>query len=250
MLSNSARRSGHNATCLASLLALPSTKLHKLLTRYAFYSVHVSAPWCYKYRSDCLQLFDKVTVLYEGQQIYFGPADEARAYFERLGFECPASQTTPDFLTSMTSASERRVRPGFENATPRTSDDFAKCWKESPERKRLLMDIEDYNNSHPLKGEQLQRFALSRALEKSSNQRQNSPYTLSYVSQVFLCMWRDIQRIKNDPTVPLAMLFINFVESLVVSSIFFNLPQTTASFVKRGGAIFMVVSLHKLIFWR
>ena len=137
-----------------------------------------------------------MTVLYEGRQIYFGPASEARAYFERLGFECPTSQTTPDFLTSMTSPSERRIRKGLENKTPRTSDDFAQCWKTSPERQQLLRAIEDFDKSYPLQGEQRNLFALSRTKEKSSKQRQNSPYTLSYWGQVRLCMWRDVQRIK------------------------------------------------------
>jgi ATP-binding cassette subfamily G (WHITE) protein 2 (PDR) len=190
------------------------------------------------------QVFDKVIVLYEGRQIYFGPSNEARSYFERLGFEFPASQTTPDFLTSMTSPSERRIRKGFENTTPRTSDDFARCWKESPERQHLLQAIDEYNNTYPLRGEQHDRFALSRTLEKSKKQRQKSPYTLSYWSQIRLCMWRDVQRLKNDPSVPLTMLIVNFFEALIIASIFYNLPQTTASFFKRGGVLFMVVLLN------
>jgi len=44
--------------------------------------------------ANAVQLFDKVTVLYEGRQIYFGLANDARSYFELLGFECPSSQTT------------------------------------------------------------------------------------------------------------------------------------------------------------
>lgn len=44
-------------------------------------------------------LCDKALVLYEGKQIYFGPADEAREYFELMGWHCPARQTTGDFLT-------------------------------------------------------------------------------------------------------------------------------------------------------
>lgn len=36
-------------------------------------------------------------------------------------------------------------------------------------------------------------------MEKSKNQRENSPYTLSYVGQVRLCMWREFQRLKKDP---------------------------------------------------
>jgi ATP-binding cassette subfamily G (WHITE) protein 2 (PDR) len=183
-----------------------------------------------------------VTVLYEGRQIFFGRTCDARSYFERLGFECPASQTTPDFLTSMTSPSERRIKPGHENTTPRTSDDFARCWKDSPERQQLLQDIEQYQQAHPLSGADHEQFTKARDLEKSRSQRQKSPYTLSYWAQVKLCMWREVQRLKNDPTVPLTMLTINFIEALVIASIFYNLPGTTASFFGRGGILFMMVS--------
>lgn len=187
-------------------------------------------------------MFDKVTVLYEGRQIYFGPTNKARQYFEQLGFECPASQTTPDFLTSMTSPSERRIKAGYENKTPRTSDDFAKCWKESPERHQLLEEIESYNKAHPLKGDDHQQFTLSRNLEKSQKQRQKSPYTLSYWGQIKLCMWREVQRLKNDPSVPIVMLTVNFFEGLIIASIFYNLQANTASFFMRGGVLFMMVS--------
>jgi len=190
------------------------------------------------------QLFDKVTVLYEGRQIYFGPTQEARGYFQRLGFECPLYQTTPDFLTSMTSASERRIRPGCENTTPRTYDDFARCWKESVERKRLLRAIDDYHQAHPLKGETYKQFILSRRLEKSKKQRQKSPFTLSYLAQTRLCMWRDFQKLKGDPSIPLTMLTVNFFEALIIASIFFNLPQNTDSFFRRGGMLFMVTLMN------
>jgi ATP-binding cassette subfamily G (WHITE) protein 2 (PDR) len=192
--------------------------------------------------ANILQTFDKVIVLYEGRQIFFGPSNAARSYFERLGFECPKSQTTPDYLTSMTSPSERRIKAGYENTTPRTSDDFTRCWRESPERQILLQDIKQYNEAHPLGGKDHERFSYARTLEKSHRQRQNSPYTLSYWGQIKLCMWREVQRIKNDPSVPLTMLGINLVEALVIASIYYNLPASTASFFSRGGVLFMMVS--------
>jgi ABC-type multidrug transport system ATPase subunit len=46
-----------------------------------------------------LQLFDKVTILYEGRQIYFGRVGDAKKFFVDMGFECPDRQTTADFLT-------------------------------------------------------------------------------------------------------------------------------------------------------
>lgn len=187
-------------------------------------------------------MFDKVTVLYEGRQIYFGHASKAREYFQRLGFDCPESQTTPDFLTSMTSASERRIRSGHEATTPRTPDEFAGRWQESPERKQLLQQIQAYTEEHPLKGKNRDQFSLSRTQEKSAHQRQSSPYTLSYWGQICLCMWRDLQRIKGDPSVPITMIVVNFFEALIIASIFYNLPGTTESFFKRGAVIFMIVS--------
>ncbi|KAF2995891.1 hypothetical protein E8E13_004640 [Curvularia kusanoi] len=189
-------------------------------------------------------VFDKVTVLYEGRQIYYGPAREARTYFQRLGFECPDSQTTPDFLTSMTSASERRIKPGYENMTPRTSDDFARCWKESIERQTLLQSIEKYKQEHPLKASGHEQFAASRSLEKSRKQRTKSPYTLSYWGQIYLCMWRELQRLKGDPSVPITMITVNFFEALIIASIFYNLPGNTSSFFMRGGVLFMMVLLN------
>ena len=144
----------------------------------------------------------------------------------------------------MMSPSERRIKTGFEDTTPRTSDDFARCWKDSIERQRLLQDIEAYSNAHPLHGEHREKFALSRAMEKSKKQRTKSPYTLSYWGQIFLCMWRELQRLKNDPSVPITMVILNFFEALIVASIFYNLPGTTASFFSRGAVLFMMVLLN------
>src|SRR5512140_3209243 len=94
-------------------------------------------------------MFDKVTVLYQGRQIYFGSCEGAGAYFEDLGFERAPRQTTPDFLTSITS-SERRVRPGLERSIPRTPEEFVRRWRESSQHKMLMNDIENFNAKYPL----------------------------------------------------------------------------------------------------
>jgi hypothetical protein len=92
------------------------------------------------------------------------------------------------------------MKLGFENFAPRTSEEFARCWSKSSEREALLLQIEQYNLRHPPEGDDHEHFALSRKMEKSKQQRENSPYTLSYWRQMTLCMWREFQRIKNDPS--------------------------------------------------
>lgn len=198
----------------------------------------------YQAPQSAYDIFDKVIVLYEGRQIYFGPCTEAQAYFENLGFDCPDRQTTADFLTSMTSPLERVVRKGFENKVPCTPDDFAKVWKASQERAALVQEVDEYNQRYTIGGEYLERFKESRKAQQSKHQRVQSPYTLSYVGQVKLCLRRGFWRLKGDPSLTFTQLFGNFTMSLIISSIFYNLPQTTDSFFSRSALLFFAILLN------
>lgn len=115
-------------------------------------------------------MFDKVTVLYEGKQIYFGDCHEAKAYFINMGFECSPRQTTADFLTSLTSPSERRVRQGFEARTPRTSDEFVLAWKRSPAYAKLRQTIFNYESRYPNGGQSVSLFKASRRMRQAHYQ--------------------------------------------------------------------------------
>ncbi|CAL1190706.1 unnamed protein product [Candida parapsilosis] len=68
----------------------------------------------YQCSQDAYDLFDKVVVLYEGYQIFFGRADKAKEFFVNMGWDCPQRQTTADFLTSLSNPSERKPRPGLK----------------------------------------------------------------------------------------------------------------------------------------
>ncbi|TAQ88464.1 hypothetical protein B7494_g3247, partial [Chlorociboria aeruginascens] len=131
--------------------------------------------------------FDKAVVLYEGRQIYFGPCDEAKQYFIDMGWECPARQTTGDFLTSITNPSERKVRQGFEKKVPRTPDEFEKYWKESTTYKDLIQEIEDHEKEFPMGGKTLETFQASRKGMQANHLRPESPYTINIPMQIKYC---------------------------------------------------------------
>ncbi|KAL8727059.1 MAG: hypothetical protein Q9166_006302 [cf. Caloplaca sp. 2 TL-2023] len=87
--------------------------------------------------------FDKVTLLYEGRQIFFGRAEAAKRYFTDLGFDCLDGTTTADYLTSLTNPAERLVKEGFQHQVPQTPEDFEHVWRVSEDRKQLMQEIED-----------------------------------------------------------------------------------------------------------
>lgn len=198
----------------------------------------------YQAPQSAYDMFDKAAVLYEGRQIFFGRADEAKQYFVDLGFECPPRQTTPDFLTSMTSPSERIVRPGFEGKAPRTPDEFAVAWKNSAHYERLQAEIEQYKLDHPIGGEDAQKFRAQRRLHQSKSNRPKSPYTLDYWQQVHLCLWRGWRRLSGDPSLTIGALIGNTIMALVISSVFFNLQDNTASFFQRGALLFFACLMN------
>lgn len=198
----------------------------------------------YQAPQHAYDMFDKVSVLYEGEQIFFGRTTEAKAFFERQGWFCPQQQTVPDFLTSLTSPSERRAAEGYEDKVPRTPAEFAKRWRESPEYAKLQADIVAYNKKYPVGGQYYQDFLASRRAQQSKHTRAASPYTLSYWGQVKLCLRRGFWRLKADPSLTLTQLFGNSVMALIISSIFYNLQPTTASFYSRGGLLFFAILMN------
>ncbi|KAL4914353.1 ABC drug exporter AbcA [Aspergillus aurantiobrunneus] len=200
----------------------------------------------YQAPQSAYEYFDKVLVLYEGREIYFGRTTTAKQYFIDMGFVCPDRQTDADFLTSMTSHLERVVRPGYEGRVPRTPDEFAARWKASPERAQLMQDIANYNAKFTMDGEPLDQFKQSRRAQQAKVQRVGSSYTLSYAQQVNLCLWRGFQRLKADPSVTISQLFGNTIVSLIIASIFYNLQPETSTFFQRGALLFFAVLINAL----
>ncbi|GFF23501.1 ABC transporter CDR4 [Aspergillus udagawae] len=226
---------------LDSANALEFCKTLNLMTKYAGATVAVAI---YQASQSAYDVFDKVTVLYEGRQIYFGRTDEAKEFFTNMGFDCPERQTTADFLTSLTSPSERVVKPGFEGKVPQTPDEFVTAWKSSEAYAKLMREIDEYDREFPIGGASLEKFIESRRAMQAKNQRVKSPYTISVWQQIQLCMIRGFQRLKGDSSLTVSQLVGNFIMALVIGSVFYNLPDDTSSFYARGALLFFAVLLN------
>ncbi|KAL9123282.1 MAG: hypothetical protein Q9187_000154 [Circinaria calcarea] len=208
------------------------------------YDVSSSTPSGTCSRLIVVEIFDKVVVLYEGRQIYFGRTEDAKKYFLDMGFLCPNRKTTPDFLTSLTSDEERIVKTGFENKVPRSPDEFAAAWKKSSTYAQLKKDITAYETQFPIGGESVGQFLTSRRAQQSRGQRAKSPYTLSIGKQIGLCVSRGFDRLRGDMSLALSGLIGNTVMALIIGSVFYNLQPDTNSFYSRGALLFFAVLLN------
>ncbi|KAA8650140.1 hypothetical protein EYZ11_011024 [Aspergillus tanneri] len=192
-------------------------------------------------------LFDKAVVLYEGRQIYYGPASKAKAFFECQGWFCPTRQTTGDFLTSVTNPVERKPREGMESKVPRTPAEFEAYWRQSEEYKALQQEMSDYESTtSSQKEENLQQFQHQKRLEQASHTRARSPYLLSVPMQIKLNTKRAYQRVWNERTSTITMFISHIILALIVGSVFYGTPEATIGFYAKGATLFYAVLLNAL----
>lgn len=122
-----------------------------------------------------------------------------------------------------------------------------------------MNDIETFDKEHPVGGDDLEAFKISRRAQQAKSQRVTSPYTLSYRQQVEvslgparnpnrsqylvqICLWRGFRRLAADPSLMLTQIIGNSIFALILSSIFYNLQPNTDSFYRRGALLFFAVS--------
>ena len=130
-------------------------------------------------------LFDKVMILDEGRQVFFGRPSEARAYFEGLGYKALPRQSTGDYLTGCTDPNERQFAPGRSaRDTPSTPEalensylmsNYSRSNEDSLEKYKLLMDTEKTDQ---------ETFRAAVAADKKKGVSAKSPYTLGFIGQV------------------------------------------------------------------
>lgn len=193
--------------------------------------------------------FDKVCVLVEGKQVFYGPVCEAKGYFEEMGFICSPGANIADFLTSVSVPTERQIRPGFEDRVPETADEFVARFRASDVFNRggaQAIPITDRTLE-----QETQDMKHVRTLEKNRSMsswfsRKKSPYHVSLGRQILACTKRQFQIIWNDRLTNMLNIASALILSLVTSSLFYNLQGDSTSIFTRPGALFFPILLFGL----
>lgn len=193
----------------------------------------------YQASENIYNLFDKVMVIDAGKQVYLGPAKEARAYFEGLGFAPRPRQTTPDYVTGCTDEFEREYAAGRspENA-PHDPDSLAEAFKTSKFQKQLDSEMEEYKARLVQETEKHEDFQVAvREAKRGSSHR--SVYAVGFHLQVWALMKRQfVLKLQDRLSLSLSWLR-SIVIAIVLGTLFFRLGSTSASAFSKGGLMFI-----------
>lgn len=195
----------------------------------------------YQSSEEMYELFDKVTLLYEGHQIFFGTIEDAKEYFLDMGYVYKPRQPTPDFLTSLTMPNERIAKKGFEHKVPRTPEEFEARWRESKYYAKLQEEIAEFEEEYAIHGENYDQFKESHNAQQQKRIPHRSPFLVDFKTQVWYLIQRGYQRMLGDFSMQFTTLFGNSSMSLILASMFYNLPSDTESFYRRSAVLFFAI---------
>ncbi|PGH04728.1 hypothetical protein AJ79_07007 [Helicocarpus griseus UAMH5409] len=188
------------------------------------------------------ELMDKVMVIEEGRMLYQGPANQAKAYFESLGFHCPERSTTADFLTSLCDPLVRQFQQGRQDSTPKTAEELEAAFKASDIYKGILNEVDDYEkrikDSDAADARQFRKYVGE---SKSKTVSAQSSYTVSFARQIIACTKRELWLFWGDKASLYTKFFIILAVSLIVGSLFYGQSLGTGGAFPRGGALFFAI---------
>ncbi|KAM4067057.1 ABC-2 type transporter [Hirsutella rhossiliensis] len=199
----------------------------------------------YQAGNGIYNLFDKVLVLDEGKEMYYGPMREARPFMERLGFVCAPGANVADYLTGVTVPTERKVRSDMQHSFPRTADAIRQVYEESPIHESVRAEYD-----YPSTDEANNKTTLFRqgvAMEKDKGLPAKSPMTVGFLGQVKACIARQYQILWGDKATFLIKQISTIVQALIAGSLFYNAPSTSAGLFMKSGACFFAILFNSLL---
>lgn len=201
----------------------------------------------YQASENIYNVFDKVLVIDEGRQVYFGPTSGARSYFEGLGFLPRPRQTTPDYVTGCTDAFEREYQEGRtpENA-PYSPETLESAFKQSSLAQQLESEMADYKKSLSEETQTHEDFRLAVLEQKRRGTTKRSVYSVGFHQQVWALMKRQFV-LKIQDTLALGLAWLrSTILAVVLGTLYFNLGQTSATAFSKGGLMFMGLLFNAL----
>ncbi|KAF5385059.1 hypothetical protein D9615_001097 [Tricholomella constricta] len=185
------------------------------------------------------ELFDKVLVLDEGRQVFYGPPSEARAYFENLGYKPLPRQSTADYLTGCTDPNERQFATGrLAHEVPSSPAALESAFRLSPHARDNEDNLERYSRLMETEKADQEAFRAAVAADKKKGVSKKSPFTLGFTGQVRALTVRQFQTRLQDRFQLFTSFGLSVTLAFVIGAGYYNQPLTSAGAFTRGSVIF------------
>uniref|UniRef100_A0A9J7Y4K6 Broad substrate specificity ATP-binding cassette transporter ABCG2 n=1 Tax=Cyprinus carpio carpio TaxID=630221 RepID=A0A9J7Y4K6_CYPCA len=163
-------------------------------------------------RYSIYRLFDSLTLLVNGKQVYHGPTQDALDYFANIGYACEAHNNPADFFLDIINGSSAAV-----NMT-------------KIQNNGVLSTISE----------------LERITRAKDNNIKAKCHTITYNSSFFhqlrWVLWRTFWNLMLNPQTSVAQLAVTTLMAAIVGAIFYGVKDNQSGIQNRFGVLFFITT--------
>ncbi|KAI5096101.1 broad substrate specificity ATP-binding cassette transporter ABCG2 [Silurus meridionalis] len=190
-------------------------------------------------RYSIYRLFDSLTLLAAGRQVYHGPAQSALQYFSDIGFSCEPHNNPADFFLDVingdyTALSQDKLE---DNAEP---DQKQSAPDRQPIEDRLVQEYKQWSHYKQTKDE-LEEITQGRNYDNRPKSR-TVTYSTSFGHQFKWVLKRTFRNLMLNPQTSFAQVGVTLFLALIVGAIFFSVPNNSSGIQNRMGALFFITT--------
>ncbi|KAK2817733.1 hypothetical protein Q7C36_021666 [Tachysurus vachellii] len=170
-------------------------------------------------RYSIFRLFDHLTLMYKGECVYTGPANDAVRYFNDIGYECEPFNNPADFFLDITNG---EVSPSVI-----TDKSLAELYRNTRDFAELT--------------EELKQITVQSDYITTSK-RSTPSYVTPFLYQLNMVSRRTALNLLRNPQTSYAQTALNILFGLMVGLIYFQMPHTLPEGLQnRTGAFFFLI---------
>ncbi|XP_039996684.1 broad substrate specificity ATP-binding cassette transporter ABCG2-like isoform X2 [Xiphias gladius] len=182
------------------------------------------------------RLFDSLTLLVNGKQVYHGLAQSALDYFSDIGYTCEPHNNPADFFLDVINGDSTAVVLSNEERQDPDSDSVLVS-------RRGIEDklVEEYRNCHHYKQTkaELERIIQGKQTTAAAPLR-TITYNTGFLTQFTWVLRRTIRNLLLNPQTSVAQVAVTLFLALVVGAIFFDVQENQSGMQNRFGALFFI----------
>ncbi|XP_056155975.1 broad substrate specificity ATP-binding cassette transporter ABCG2-like isoform X2 [Lampris incognitus] len=186
-------------------------------------------------RYTIYRLFDSLTLLVNGKQVYHGPAQSALEYFSQIGYTCEPHNNPADFFLDVINGDSTAIAL---NSDPQDLDTETVSNSRRGIEERLVEEYRNCNYYKETKAE-LERIILGKETSTRPPFR-TITYTTGFLTQFRWVLKRTFKNLMLNPQTSVAQIAVTTFLALIVGSIFYDVQDNQSGVQNRFGALFFI----------
>ncbi|KAK5848127.1 hypothetical protein PBY51_005769 [Eleginops maclovinus] len=188
-------------------------------------------------RYSIYRLFDSLTLLVHGKQVYHGPAQTALDYFSEIGYTCEPHNNPADFFLDIINGDSTAV--ALNSKDGRDADVLSTSMQGIEDKL-----VEEYRSCSHYRQTKAELERITEGKKSSSSSSSSRSRTITYNTGFFTQFrWVLIRTFKNlilNPQTSIAQVAVTLFLALIVGFIFFGVTDDPSGMQNRMGALFFV----------